>query len=218
MKYSTDKYMKLVNSFNETGKTEGYTDRILLRILDNLHLVFKNVNIRIEEPNKKPFYSIGLTLKEILVINTNDKWEPHFVDRSIDKTANIFKVLNISQLGLYLQVDETDFISALPDIKSMYDKMKILFPADTDCAKDVTYLISPISIKARMRQLNMENVQEGNNDAIVTVMIDLDNFETEIKKEQFNCIFGYKDKSIGRYKKEEQARLLYLKKYYHRVF
>ena len=47
MKYSTDKYMKLVNSFNETGKTEGYTDRILLRILDNLHLVFKNVNIRI---------------------------------------------------------------------------------------------------------------------------------------------------------------------------
>ena len=64
--------MKLVNSFNETGKTEGYTDRILLRILDNLHLVFKNVNIRIEEPNKKPFYSIGLTLKEILVIFSFD--------------------------------------------------------------------------------------------------------------------------------------------------
>ena len=195
--------MKLVNSFNETGKTEGYTDRILLRILDNLHLVFKNVNIRIEEPNKKPFYSIGLTLKEILVINTNDKWEPHFVDRSIDKTANIFKVLNISQLGLYLQVDETDFISALPDIKSMYDKMKILFPADTDCAKDVTYLISPISIKARMRQLNMENVQEGNNDAIVTVMIDLDNFETEIKKEQFNCII-YILNHISKYQKYQR--------------
>lgn len=188
MKYSHDKYMNLVNSFDSTGKTGGYTDRILIKILDNLHLVFKNINLRIEEPNKKPYYSIGLTLKEVLVINTNDKWKPHFVDRNVDKNASLFKVLEISSLGIYLQVDEVNFISSIDDYEEKYKKMKALFPDNAERAEGMTYLVNPISITSKMKQLNAETLTPENKEPLINVMIDLNSFETEIKKEQFNCI------------------------------
>lgn len=120
--------------------------RILWKILDNLQVTFKNINIRIEKCNNKPFYSFGLTLKEIIAINTNETWEQTFIDRNKEKTPSIFKLLKISKFGLYLTVNELNLISNLPDINDRYDKMRQLFPNDCDYAKNVKYLIKPSKI------------------------------------------------------------------------
>ena len=56
MKYCQEKYLKLVESFNEVdiNKQKGYTERVLLKIIDNIHLTINNINIRIEEYDKNP--------------------------------------------------------------------------------------------------------------------------------------------------------------------
>ena len=74
MKHCQEKYIKLVESFNEVNKKKGYTERVLLKIIDNIHLTINNINIRIEEIHNTTPYSIGIIMKEMLVINTDKNW------------------------------------------------------------------------------------------------------------------------------------------------
>ena len=52
-------------------KESSYSDRVLLKILDNLHLNFKNLHIRIEESNFKPYFAFGITMHSLNIVNTD---------------------------------------------------------------------------------------------------------------------------------------------------
>ena len=168
--------------------------------MDNLHVVVKDINIRIEEPNNdNTTYSLGLTLKELLVINTNEQWEQHFIDRNVDKTADYYKMIRVSNLGIYLQVNEKNFISNNKTVNECYKEMQLLFPKEATKAKGVTYLMNPMSISIKMKKLNednkltstaliTDNTQQQHDEALVNLFIDLPTFTMEIKKEQFKCI------------------------------
>ena len=71
--------------------------------MDNLHVVIKDIHIRIEEPyNDVTMYSLGLTLNELLIRNTNEKWEHHFIKRNVNIKTNMYKLINITNFGVYL--------------------------------------------------------------------------------------------------------------------
>ena len=194
MKHCQEKYLKLVESFNEvdTNKQKGYTERVLLKIIDNIHLTINNINIRIEEYNNNP-YSIGITMKEMLVINTNQNWERHFIDRNIEKNATIYKLLQISKFGLYLKVneEENNFISKIKDIEERYINMKKLIESENEeeLKKKTCYLIEPLDISLKMKQLNDTIENKNNEEAKISLFIHLPNFKTQILKEQYDCIF-----------------------------
>ena len=92
-KYSVAKLEKLMQAFNEVSSEDqkGYTDKIFVKIIDNLQLTFKDIFIRIEEQNISPFYSMGIVLKGMKVINTDKNWESHFIDRTVEKNTIIYK-------------------------------------------------------------------------------------------------------------------------------
>ena len=71
-----------------------------MKIIDNIHLTINNINIRIEEINNVTPYSIGITMKEMLIINTDENWESH------ETTAIIYKLLQITKFGVYLKINE----------------------------------------------------------------------------------------------------------------
>ena len=101
MKFANERIYTLIQSFNKdneinnnsnnNNQSSTYFGRILIKILDNLHINFKNINIRIEDINNG--ISFGFTLKEILTVNTNEKWEQEFIDRNYNKDINIYKLL-----------------------------------------------------------------------------------------------------------------------------
>ena len=147
-KFVQERVQQLQDAFiTKDGEKSSYTDRVILKILDNLHLNFKNINIRIEEPNKNPCYSLGLTLEEMFVVNTNENWEEKFIDRSTNKFVDVHKLLKIKNFGIYLKTDEAYFISTknlkIPEIKQ---EMDVFFPLNTAQAKDIDYLIKPSNI------------------------------------------------------------------------
>ena len=65
-------------------------DRLLTKIVDNVQITIRNIHIRYE--NKKTLgglqYSMGLTLKELLINTTNPEWEPKFFDRMISENRS----------------------------------------------------------------------------------------------------------------------------------
>ena len=153
MKHCEEKHIKLVESFNEVdvNKQKGYTERVLLKIIDNIHLTINNINIRIEEINNVTPYSIGITMKEMLIINTDENWESHFIDRNIETTATIYKLLQITKFGVYLKVNEDNknFICKINKIEERYIKMKKLIESENEeeLKKQTCYLIEPLDFK-----------------------------------------------------------------------
>ena len=142
IKYSTVKMEKLMQAFNEVSSEEqkGYTDKIFVKIVDNLQFTIKNLLIRIEEKNISPYYSMGLVLKEIKVINTDKNWESHFIDRTVEKNTIIYKFLTITDFGMYLKLNEEIFISKIEDPE---EQLKKLLEACEDNNLKGHYLIEP---------------------------------------------------------------------------
>ena len=105
--YANKQYAQLTEEFNSiysgSSSSSSYYSQILLKIMDNLHVVIKDIHIRIEEPhNDVTMYSLGLTLNELLIRNTNEKWEHHFIKRNVNIKTNMYKLINITNFGVYL--------------------------------------------------------------------------------------------------------------------
>jgi hypothetical protein len=140
--FTRDRILELVDAFStKDASSSSYSDRVLLKILDNLHVNFKNIHIRIEEPIKVPFYSFGITLEEMLVVNTNENWEQKFIDRNKNKNINVFKLLKISNCGIYFNSNENKFLST--NKANILEEMDKIFKLGSAYANDIDYLIKP---------------------------------------------------------------------------
>ena len=43
----------------------GYTDQLIMKIIDNIQLTIKNIHLRYEDEIKSNSYSLGVTIDEI---------------------------------------------------------------------------------------------------------------------------------------------------------
>lgn len=203
-KFFQTRIAELTEAFVQEEKSSGYADRVLVKILDNLHINFKNLHIRIEDTTKRPFYSLGFTLEEMLVVNTNEKWEEKFIDRNKQKDINVFKLLKIKNFGFYLKTEENFFISTYEDKKRVYAEMNKIW--DGKSTNNFNYLIKPISLIAKMKQnnkneeeINIEASQQIEHDDQICqnpsqdipkmqIWINLENFDIDFHKSQFDTI------------------------------
>ena len=202
MKYSKKKFDSLVQAFNEITSEEqkSYTDKIFVKIVDNLQLIFKDISIRIEEKNITPFYSLGVVLKEMKVINTDKNWESHFIDRNIEKNVTIYKLLQINGFGIYLKLNEDTFISKIDDMEQQLEKLVEI--SSEENIKDY-YLIEPYSLSLKMKQINesFQNLsEEEKKEPKLSFYIELPLFKITCLKEQYDCIFRILN-HISKYKK-----------------
>ena len=62
--------------------------------------MFMNLNQKAQFMNHKKNLLLGITMKKMLVINTDENWE------SNETTAIIYKLLQITKFGVYLKVNE----------------------------------------------------------------------------------------------------------------
>ena len=191
IKYSTVKLDKLMQAFNEVSSEDqkGYTDTIFIKIVDNLQLTFKDIFIRIEEKNMSPFYSMGIVLKEMKIINTDKNWESHFIDRTVEKNTIIYKFLTINNFGVYLKLNEEVFVSKA---EGEEEQLKILVEVSQDDNLKGNYLIEPYNLSLKMKQINdeFENLtEEEKKEPKLSFFIDLPKFKINLRKEQYDSIF-----------------------------
>ena len=201
-RYSKKKFDQLMQAFSEVTSEEqkSYTDKIFVKIVDNLQIIFKDSTIRIEEKNISPFYSMGIVLKEMKVINTNSNWESHFIDRNIEKNVTIYKLLKINDFGIYLKLNEDTFISKIENTEEQLPKLVEI--SSHEKLKD-NYLIEPYSLSLKMKQINesFQNLsEEEKKEPKLSFYIELPLFKITCLKEQYDCIFRILN-HVSKYKK-----------------
>ena len=218
LKFSNERMLQLAESFIEetrkmelekTGKKQNYQQQekqntfwegMVMKILDNLQVKFKNVHIRIEAPFDNNHTSLGMSLEEMFVVNTNENWEEEFIDRNIHKNANIFKLLKISNFGIYLNPNESSLFYNIyainikekseEETKDLIEKsMNEVFPEGEKKLIDMEYLIEPMSLTAKMTQrndlsLNIKNKEDEDNSKLpkIHLVLELDKFYFYIPK------------------------------------
>lgn len=150
--FANNRLLQLAETFNKqkedsSKSSSSYIDKVLVKVLDNLHVNLKNINIRLEDLTKPSCVSsLGITLEEMFIVNTDENWEQKFIDRNVNKNINVFKLLKISNFGLYFLCNDTVSFSTLP-IEEIWAKMVKLFPVNASKVEDVDYLIEPSIIQ-----------------------------------------------------------------------
>ena len=190
------------NEISPKEKQNSFWDGLIIKILDNLQVKFKNVHIRIEAPFDNNHTSLGVSLEEMFVVNTNEQWEEEFIDRNVNKNINIFKLLKISNFGIYLNPNEEFLIynvyeeniscKSEKDVQGIIEEhMNKIFPEEEEKLPNMEYLIEPMSLTAKMTQRNDINIKENkdlSNLPKMLLTIELDKFNFDIQKEQYDCI------------------------------
>lgn len=141
-KFSRQKIDELNNAFLK-DKQNSYVDRISLKVLDNLQINISNIHIRIEDNNINPTISLGLTLQSFNVTNTDENWNPVFIDRNLNKNATIYKILKLNNFGIFLNLNDKIKLSDYKNYKDVEIKMGQMFSEINEYVKDYDYLIKP---------------------------------------------------------------------------
>jgi len=101
--YSSKLSQKDPESHDTDNTNSGLIAKLSEKAIDNIQVNIKNIHLRFEDPIAKNPYVFGVTLDEILLHTTNDKWEITFVDRtqSENKLLPMKKKLLLKNFGVY---------------------------------------------------------------------------------------------------------------------
>jgi len=131
---------------------------LITKIVDNLQISLKNLHVRVEnediiEPDNS--FSLGITLQEIDLYTTDEHWKRIYVDRTkeANKLKAMFKMLKITNFGVYYKIKETSLISqastdeekvaVLASYAHYDDTGRILKQSDD-------YLVTPLTLKLKL--------------------------------------------------------------------
>ena len=155
------------------GKDVSFSERMAMKILDNIQINIKNIHFRIES-NNNIFFNAGFTLNALTICSTNDKWEKTIINRETETNKNLSrrKLLNLENFGFYWN-------SRKKNISGLNKNEIFEIMLQNQEKKEVFDYFINIDLAVKFID-NAENLQLPGYD----LMIDLKKAEFEIKKHQ----------------------------------
>ncbi|DBA04983.1 TPA: hypothetical protein N0F65_006985, partial [Lagenidium giganteum] len=91
------------SSSNNSADNNGFTARLVNKIIDNLELHIRRIHVRLEDQSSgdHPF-ALGLTIESVHAQSTNSNWQPSYVDTSKSNEPRIYKIIELNHLSVYL--------------------------------------------------------------------------------------------------------------------
>ena len=88
----------------EQQRNQSFTTSLVTAIVDNLQVSVKNVHIRYEDSVADPGhpFALGITLREISAVSTDENWKPTFIQNSSTTTH---KLATLGALAVYWDSD-----------------------------------------------------------------------------------------------------------------
>ncbi|KAK5949277.1 Vacuolar protein sorting-associated protein 13 [Knufia fluminis] len=137
-------------SQEEQKKQQSFTASLTTAIVDNLQVSIKNVHVRYEDAVATPghAFAVGLTLKEMSAVTTDENWQPTFAQSTADKTH---KLAVLDSLAMYWNSDADLFGSGRGDDSSQgleIDDLVKRFRDGIENTSNSQYLLKPVSGRA----------------------------------------------------------------------
>lgn len=77
----------------------SYTQRLIEKVIDNIHIKVTNVHIRYEDKVKKRNFCLGISIKSLNAITTNSNYIPEFQNQT---SQFVYKIASLNQFSVYL--------------------------------------------------------------------------------------------------------------------
>ncbi|GAA5798753.1 hypothetical protein HPULCUR_004159 [Helicostylum pulchrum] len=136
---------------NDNGG-DGYLSQIVNKVIDNVQFTMRNIHIRYEDHISDPGhpFSVGITLKELSALSTDDEWTPKFIS---EPTKTINKLATLKSLSIYMNTDSRTLAGMHPnEAKQVYTD---LIPTSTNSPREHQYILKPVSGTGKVK-LNKE--------------------------------------------------------------
>lgn len=126
----------------EVQKNQSFTESLVTKIIDNLQITINNIHIRYEDNQSVPDqeFSIGISLKELSAVSTNENWESSFIQ---DTHSTTHKLATLNSLSVYWNTDSQS-VRGL-DRAELVEYMKKSAESDNDVTNDFQYILRPVS-------------------------------------------------------------------------
>jgi hypothetical protein len=154
---------------------------------------YRNIHIRFEDTYFAKYpYSFGFTLKELSAKTWDDNWQYKFFDRAAKENMDkpIFKLLMIEKFAFYFNyfTNEDPHLLASEewgDDDDLQSFMALLFPKESSHIEGYDYIIEPICLVGKLRQLPKILTED---DSKINFNIEVDKFSVKLHKQQYDTI------------------------------
>lgn len=125
----------------QTDSNQSFGARLVRRIVENIQMEVSDVKISVLGHQ----CAAGVVLESFVLSTTDSQGKRAYVDRTVTSDSFLFKALNITGLGIYLD-DEPSLSRNLPIIREDQDT------SDKPEAAAHDYVLAPLTLTVRMRQ------------------------------------------------------------------
>ena len=206
-------FNELIKAKEVIAKEQGMFARMATRTVDNLQVQIRNLHIRFESNNahfSNDLFSMGVTLEQLQIHTTNADWEIEYIDRTVEEHSKLplYKILVISNFGIYYKPNDVQFISELATEEQRIAKLNQLFPKGTNKIEHYSesYLLEPLRLMTKLK-LEPQNAYRA------TVALDIENVDLCMQKNQLVNILRLIELDQQYTKKQERYRLVQTQKF-----
>ena len=140
-------------SQEEQKKNQSFTESLVTTVIDNLQVSIKNIHIRYEDSIADPGhpFTVGVTLKEISAVSTDENWRPTFVQSTSTTTH---KLATLGSLAFYWNTDAKLFgtgkgaESGAEAQQVNHDELLEKFREAIEKGENNQYILKPVSGRA----------------------------------------------------------------------
>lgn len=129
---------------SDDASNQTFAESLITKIIDNLQLTIRNIHIRYEDDavlTESP-YSVGVTLKELSAVSTDEAWEPSFISITQPFTR---KLMTLNSLTCYMNTNSE------PLDNETVGSLLAEFQAQLDDSAINRYLLQPVLGSGRLK-------------------------------------------------------------------
>lgn len=166
------------------------------KIVDNLQVSIKNIHVRYEDPSSfyKPL-SLGLTMQQLVIETTNEKWEKEFFDRTYaeNKQKPLQKIIDLKSIGVYINPKDSR-ANQISLIESEHEQLQLfeqLFPEGSELSGryEHSYISLPISSVTKLKQISSHATQKSDKEPMFQVSVEIPEINIKVLKSQYEALF-----------------------------
>uniref|UniRef100_A0A915HM71 Chorein N-terminal domain-containing protein n=1 Tax=Romanomermis culicivorax TaxID=13658 RepID=A0A915HM71_ROMCU len=175
----------------QKAQEDSFTEKMVTQVIKNLQITIKNIHIRYEDQftNRKRPFALGFTLGRLFFQTTDANWTPTIIK---DVAAKLFyKLIDLDSLSFYWN-SNCNLMSNLESRDEMRDAMIKLIATKSYAPKEISYILAPISISAKL-QLNQKPEADSTNFRTpkVFLTLDIERLEMNLGKFQYQDILEF---------------------------
>eukprot|EP00736_Rhodelphis_marinus_P007126 Rmarinus@m.9219 len=163
------------------AKKPSFVKRLAERVINNIQVKVQRVHLRYEDNASFPTrpFAMGFTLSSLTIESTDETWQKTFLRESV---TIAHKLLQVSQLSLYVETDLVPGASLLPRTVSPQAWREKFFGGLDSLASRRYYVLRPLDVDVRLA-LNMVPANLSHPHAVINM--EIPKISLELSEDQY---------------------------------